>query len=235
MIRIAIVDDEKQYADELAEFISRFSKETGVAVEYETFGDGASFIDEYDPRFDIVLMDIAMPHLNGMDAAKLLRQKDKAVCLIFITTLSNYAIKGYEVDALDFVVKPATYELIKIKLEKAITSLKKCELSYVIASPTEMKRVALADISYIESNKHYLYFHTSGGEIKMRSTMKEIAEYFTANGFAFVSGSLLVNLPHVDYFKGNEISVKGEILPIARTCKTEFLQRLSAYVGGGRA
>lgn len=102
MIRIAIVEDEKQYADELAGFILDFSKETGVAVEYETFGDGASFIDEYDSRFDIVLMDIAMPHLNGMDAAKLLRQNDKQVCLIFITTLSNYAIKGYEVDAFDF-------------------------------------------------------------------------------------------------------------------------------------
>ncbi len=235
MIRIAIVEDEKQYADELAGFILDFSNETGVAVEYETFGDGASFIDEYDSRFDIVLMDIAMPHLNGMDAAKLLRQKDKQVCLIFITTLSNYAIKGYEVDALDFVVKPTAYDRIKIKLEKAIASLKKSELTYVISSPTEMKRVALSDIIYIESNKHYLYFHTTDGVIKMRSTMKEIAAFFTANGFAFASGSLLVNLPHVDCFKGNEIIVDGETLLIARTCKTEFLQRLSAYVGGGRA
>lgn len=235
MITIAVVEDEKEYSDVLLEYIARFSKETHIAVNAEVFGDGASFIDEYSPRFDIVLMDIAMPHLNGMEAAKRLREKDKTVCLIFITTLANYAIRGYEVNALDFLVKPPTYELFKIKLEKAIAvSNKNAELTYTIAAPTEMRRVPLSEIIYIESNKHYLIFHTISGEFRMRSTMREVTEFFTTNGFAFLSGSLLVNLTHVDSFKGNDISICGEVLPITRIYKAAFLQALAKSVGGGK-
>ncbi len=236
MIGIAIVEDEKEYADTLADYIRRYSKETGVATRFELLGDGMSFIDEYDSRFDIVLMDIAMPHMNGMDAAKRLREKDKNVCLIFIMTLFGYAVKGYEVNALDFVVKPTNYELMKIKLDKAIASVKKSELSYTVATPTEMRRILLADILYIESVKHYLYFHTTDGEsVRMRGSLKDIAEFFVGNGFAFLSGSLLVSLPHVDSFKGSEIKINGELLPIARAYKSKFLQQLSAYIGGGKA
>ena len=69
----------------------------------------------------------------------------------------------------------------------------------------------------------------------MRGSLKDIAEFFVGNGFAFLSGSLLVSLPHVDSFKGSEIKINGELLPIARAYKSKFLQQLSAYIGGGKA
>ncbi|MBR1813100.1 MAG: response regulator transcription factor [Lachnospiraceae bacterium] len=124
MIRIAVVEDEKEYSDQLFSYLERFRKETHQAVSAELFCDGMSFLDEYKGDFDIVFMDIAMPHMNGLEAAKKLRQVDGIVCLIFITTLAQYAIRGYEVDALDFLVKPVTYELFRLKLEKALFYLK---------------------------------------------------------------------------------------------------------------
>lgn len=94
--------------------------------------------------FDIVLMDIAMPHMNGLEAARRLRGIDSSVCLIFITTLAQYAIRGYEVDALDFLVKPVQYELFRLKLEKALYYISKTtSASYAIVTAAGMRRVRL--------------------------------------------------------------------------------------------
>ena len=234
MLNIAIVEDEQEYADQLTGYIERFRAETHTAVRYKLFTDGMSFIDEYDGRFDIVLMDIAMPHMNGLEAAKRLREADSVVCMIFITTLSKYALKGYEVDALDFLVKPVRYELFRLKLEKALFYIgKRVSSVYSIVTATSMQKVRLADIYYIESAKHYLLFHTAQEEYKMRGTMKEINEYFVENGFAHISGSVLVNLSHVDAMRGGDVTVAGTLLPVARAYRSGFMQALTGFIGGG--
>ena len=114
------------------------------------FSDGASFIDEYTGGFQIVLMDIAMPNMNGLETARRLREIDDVVCLIFITSLSQYAIRGYEVSALDYVVKPLSYDLFKIKLAKAISHLNK-DTIYTVKIPNGVQKIRLSDLVYIES------------------------------------------------------------------------------------
>ena len=124
MIHIAIVEDEKEFAQTLQDYIQRYMAETHTAIQTDTFHDGMSFLDEYSGKYQIVFMDIAMPHMNGMDTAERLRKVDSNVCLIFITSLAQYAIRGYEVEALDFIVKPVAYDLFKIRLEKAISRIR---------------------------------------------------------------------------------------------------------------
>lgn len=121
IINIAVVEDEQQQILNYQNYLDRFQKERKIMVKTHYFNDGLLFLEQYHQNeFDIVLMDIAMPQMNGLETAKRLRTVDKNVCLIFITTLAQYAIKGYEVDALDFLIKPVGFDLFSIKLEKAI-------------------------------------------------------------------------------------------------------------------
>ena len=152
------------------------------------------------------------------------------VCLIFITSLAQYALKGYEVNAFDFLVKPLSYELFCIKFEKALAHLDRNE-AYYIKVPNGGKKVSPGQIAYVESNKHYLEFHVHGDVYRMRGSMKEIQDYFLAGHFGLINSSILVNLSMVDEWKGNEIKVRGQTFTISQKYKKEFLDRLTVQMG----
>lgn len=105
MINVAIVEDEDSQVQVLYEYIERYSHESGSKYSYKRFRDGYEFIENYRQEFGVVLLDINMPHLNGMDAAVMLREKDKNVSIVFITSLVQFALRGYEVDAVSFMKK----------------------------------------------------------------------------------------------------------------------------------
>lgn len=216
-----------------AGYVKRYFTEKPQPFETDVFEDGIDFISDYGGGYDLVLMDIAMPHMNGLEAAKRLREADREVCLVFVTTLAQYAIRGYEVNAFDFLVKPVSYELFRIKMDRICEHVgRKRGESFTVQSAGMMKKVPLDRIYYVESVKHYLFFHTADGELKMRGSLSEIDEFFRGNGFAGVNRSLLVNLMHVDGYDAQEVSVAGEKLPLSRVYKTDFLNALTRYVGG---
>ncbi|MBQ1490419.1 MAG: response regulator, partial [Blautia sp.] len=105
-IRIAIVEDEEAPRLALLTCLERFGKEKGLALSLSTFSDALSLLDHYEPIYDLIFMDIQLPYLNGMDAARRLRAMDQSVLLVFVTNLTQYAIAGYEVAALDYILKP---------------------------------------------------------------------------------------------------------------------------------
>ena len=177
--------------------------------------------------FDGILFD-----LDGLDAARRLREVDQDVCLIFLTSMAQYAIRGYEVAALDFVIKPLAYDLFKIKLEKAIARIRVDE-SFHIQVSNGIKTVRFSQLRYVESSKHYLYFHTGTDTHRMRGSMRDITAAFLANGFAAASGSLLLNLSYVEQASGSEVTVAGEHFSVARTYKNDFWNRLTGYMSGG--
>ena len=107
MINVAIVEDEKQAADRLCSLFCRYERERGEKFRVVVFSDPVTFLANYSPDYELIMMDIDMPDLNGMDAVRKLREADREVMVIFVTNLAQYAVKGYEVDAFDFIVKPA--------------------------------------------------------------------------------------------------------------------------------
>lgn len=232
-MRIAIVEDENKAAELLISYIKRYEEEKGMSFEVIRFTNGLSFISDYKADIDIIFMDIEMPHLDGMTTAQKLRELDEQVCLIFVTNMAQYAIKGYEVDAMDFVVKPVRYFNFSLKLDRAVKQrrrLEKAEL--VLPNKENAQRLSITDILYIEVKNHTLIYHTvSGDTVSIRGTISAEEEKLRSQGFARCSNSYLVNLARVTAVEKNTLLVGGRALPISRTQKAELMRALADFVG----
>ena len=109
MFKIAIVEDQEETRESLNRFVRQYAQEQGLQVEISLITDGAEIAEHYTPGFDIIFMDVEMPRLDGFGAAEAIRAVDADVVLVFVTNMAQYAIRGYEVDALDYVLKPVNY------------------------------------------------------------------------------------------------------------------------------
>ena len=232
MYRIAIVEDNAKSAEKLKRYLKRFSQERNIPLQYSVFVDGMDFVSDYKADFDVILMDIEMPHMDGMEAARRLRAMDEEVCLIFVTNLAHYAIEGYEVRAMDFLVKPVEYDNFSLKLQKALASrsrMQKKEL--VINNGSGFRRIRLDELYYIEVMDHNLIYHTTGGDFSERGSIREKEELLRDFGFARASNSFLVNLRYATAFSGGDVTVAGARIPVGRTKKKDFLKSLTEYLG----
>lgn len=147
MPNIALVEDEPEAADVLAAFIARYADEKGLELAVTRFGNAMDF-EMTHQHFDLVFMDIQMPGINGMEAAQLMRTYDSETPIIFVTNLAQYAVKGYEVDALDFIVKPVTYFNFRMRMDKAMRRIRRnASRSIAIGTRDGMRVVALSDMN----------------------------------------------------------------------------------------
>ena len=123
MIRVAVVEDEAVHADRLIACLRRYGRENDLAFSVARFSDAISFLETYRGGFDLVFLDIRMPGIDGMEAAKRLRGIDAAVQLVFVTSLVRYAVDGYAVGAADYIVKPFSYEVFALKLSRILRQM----------------------------------------------------------------------------------------------------------------
>lgn len=234
MIRIAIVEDDDACRLQLESHVRRFGRERGEEIEPVLFSDGLSLADEYLPIWDILLLDIEMPRMDGMTAAQKIRALDRDVIIIFITNMAKYAIKGYEVDALDYVLKPVGYFALATKLEKAVRYVRSQAQQFLLVPEDDgLHRVPVRDICYIEVLKHWLYLHTTSGIRTMPGSLNEMEQKLAGKFFVRCNKGYLVNLRHVSLVKSNTVVVGGDELLISRRRKEAFLLAVTDYYGGG--
>jgi DNA-binding LytR/AlgR family response regulator len=232
MIRIAIVEDEISYQEQLTIFLRRFEQDRGESIEVEVYSDGYEIVENYKAQFDIILMDVQMQFMDGMSAAEEIRKMDSEVVIIFITNMAQYAIKGYEVDALDYVLKPISYFPFSQRLNRAIDRMKKRESNYItIILKGGIKRLKISDIYYVESQGHKLIFCTKEGELIATGTMKELEKELSSFHFFRGNKGYLINLEHVEGMNDSCAVVRGENLIISRTKRRAFMESLSNYWG----
>lgn len=233
MYHIAIVEDEKDFAEQLQEFLKKYQKEHDMAFKISVFGDGAEILENYEPLYDVILLDIEMPRVNGMEAAAKIRRMDADVVLVFITNMASYAIHGYEVGALDFVMKPITYYPFSMKLTRAIKRARtKAQQQILLTLPDGVKKIGIHQIYYVEVQNRILHYHTDEGEYRMRGTMTGAEEMFASYPFVKCNHWYMVNLMHVTEVRKNVAVVGGHELEISRRNRTAFLKALTEYVGG---
>lgn len=234
-MKLAIVDDERKMTNLLSEYSRKFEKENGELMQISVYHHPNDFLKNYSSDYDLVLMDIEMPGLNGIEAARELRRMDSRVVLMFITNMAQYAINGYEVEAIDFVIKPISYPDFALKIHKAMRYVKRNKDRKVALSTQEGTiYLHLSDIYYIEVMRHYLVYHTLNGENTVRGVLKEVEEMLKEYHFVRSNHCYLINLKYVESITGNTVKVAGNELQISRNKKSEFLMEFARYVGGMR-
>lgn len=233
LLSIAIVDDVRSETEYLASFVERYGNENNEKIKIARFKSGFDFLDGYKAVYDAVFLDIEMPDIDGMAAARKLREFDNDIIIIFVTNIAKYAIQGYSVGALDYLLKPPKYADIKMRMN--IISKRKRLNDYSIVIPYQggERKLTSGEIVYVESRGHDIIFHTDGDEILWKgTTLKRVESELTEHGFYRCNNCYLVNLRYCTEIKDNSVMVNGEELQISRARKKGFMVALVNALGG---
>ena len=233
MIQVAVVEDEAVCREQLGTYLKKFEQEQDETIEVAMFSDGDQILKDYRPVYDIIFLDIQMKFVDGMKAAEEIRKLDSKVMLIFVTNMAQYAIRGYEVNAFDFILKPLSYFAFSQKLKRAVVAVKKQAARYLsVKIDGGLLRLSLKEIEYIESMKHRIMLHTSTETYSFTGTMKEMEERLLEDHFFRCNNSYLVNLSKVKRVNGSEVLVGEHLLQISRPRRKAFLAALTDHMGG---
>ena len=231
MFKVAIVEDEDLYVKELKHYFTRFEEESGSKFRITAYHDGDDLLKTYQGQFDIILMDIQMRFVDGMSAAELIRKQDAEVIIIFITNMAQYAVKGYEVDAMDYILKPVTYFTFTQKLQKALNKLKKrSEIFISIPVKGGIYKLTISELRYVESHGHILNYHTRTEIVSSRAKLADVASVLDRYGFFRINKGCIVNMKYVDTVLDGNCYLEQTVLPIARNKKKAFMDKLTEYI-----
>lgn len=231
MLKIAIVEDELSEAETLKAQIARFADESGESCFVDVYQDGLAFLDGYQHNHDVIFMDIQMPHLNGMDTAQRLRALNEEVPLVFVTNMKQFAIEGYSVSALDFILKPVNYYRLSTVLKKISRTLQHKAMEEFIRTENGVIRLRVDEISHIEVQGRNIIYHTQGRNIHTRGRLKELEEKLAPCGFVRCNNYCLVNLRHVTALEKETVSVDGVKIEVSQRRRKDLLRVMGLYMG----
>lgn len=216
--RIAVIDDNVIDTEYVTALVKRWADARSLAVQTDSFPSAEAFLFAYDEdkAWDILLLDIEMGGKNGVELAKIVRQSNDHVQLVFITGFPDFVAEGYEVSALHYLMKPVSEEKLDTVLDRAIANLAKSEKRLCVTFDRQTEYVPLSQICYIEAQKQYVVIHTVSGNYRMKASLvdteKQLDEYFFKCQRSFV-----VNLQYVKRIRQDCVVLKnGEEVPISR-------------------
>ncbi len=232
-MRAAIIDDDRRDRERLRSFIEQYQKDTGTEVKTELFSGGVEFLERFRADYDIIFLDIEMPGMDGLETAREIRRTDGSAAILFITNMAQYAIRGYEVNAVDFMVKPVNYYNFADKLKRAIDFSARRKRRYLLLkNGEEIVRIPAAELFYAEKEGNNLIYHVRGGEYRERGSIQGLKGKLDETMFAECMSGCMVNLSYVEKLGRDTVLVAGQTLPVSRRLKKEFVQKFMDYVGG---
>lgn len=239
MYNVAIVEDERSATELLESYLARYSEENGVEFRSASFENPIVFLESYKQGYDLVLLDIELPDMMGMDVARKFREIDDAAALVFVTNMAQYAIDGYSVNADDFIVKPVSYFDFAMKLKRILKKIDRNDGAKVTLYDDGLARlVSLTDVRYVEVRNHTLIYHTVDGEYEARGVLKRVESLLSANNFVRCNNYCMVNLRYVAGLKDYTLYVtfgrgrnEREGIGISHPRKKDFVKALNDYLG----
>ena len=201
MLRIGILEDEKARSDELMGFLERYKNEHGsFSYSVKVYETGGKLLFDYKQDYDLLFLDIRLPDMLGIDAAREIRKIDPNVMIVFVTSLTQYAIDGYEVNAFDYILKPLMYQPFALKLTRILNILNRASAKKMLTLKTKQLTFRLDTdvILYVEVSGHNLIFHTLEREYRIWGTLSKIEQELEGGSFSRCNACYLVNLKYVD-------------------------------------
>lgn len=231
MIRIAIVEDSDQNAEILIDYLSRYQMVSDYRFKIIRYSDGDEINLIEKGQYDLILMDIEMERMNGIEAAKKVRQIDADVIIMFITQTPHYAMQGFEVDALDYVLKPINYYAFTQRLSRALERLsRRSQKSIMIETGGFVRKVPMNMIKFVEMTNHEANYHLDDEVITLRESLKSIELKLQDSRFFKCNQSFLVNFDFIDATQGNNILIGNITIPLSRAKKKQFMDAFNNYI-----
>ncbi|WP_312635958.1 LytTR family DNA-binding domain-containing protein [Oscillibacter sp.] len=226
-MKVAIVEDEMPHAEALQELLRQWSEERQVLIDVALFGSGEAISSACGDPFDLVFMDIQMDGMNGISVARQLRQQDFHGQLVFLTSFSEYVFDGYEVQALNYFMKPVPYEKIAKCMDYVEQKLH--DDHYTFRDHDLVTRIAYSKIIYFCSANHYTQIITTEGDFRQRESLQIVFSHLPSR-FLFCHRTIIINMEHISKLKGRELVLSnGVIVPISQTYLQDVRSALMSY------
>ncbi len=235
--RFVVVEDEPEAAHALLSSLERYAAEHGEEFQ-TTWLKSALDLAEASRSADLVFLDIELPQINGMDAAAEFRLTDQSTPIIFVTNLAQYAVRGYQVSALDFIVKPFTYFDLALRLDRAMAVIRQNAGRGISIRTREGLRVFPArELVMLETAGHDVVYRLSGGEeLSARGSLKSVEAELGGSPFLRVSSSCIINMSHVRGLADGKVTLSdGSTCWISRANKKRCTTEIARFLGGGGA
>lgn len=226
MMKIAICDDEIHFIDAICPLLEQWAKERGVKLTLCRFTNGDDLVEAHrNECMDLIILDVIMPLLSGIDAARELRNRNQTVPIIFLTSSREFAVDSYEVKAFNYLIKPVDKTKLFLTLDDFLKIYNQPKNFFVAKTTDGFCKIAIADVDYLEAqNKLVLVHLTNGRTIEIRELFSKCAEVFSPeNGFCCCHRSYIVNLSNVEQFSKTEVvTIHNAVIPISRNNYTAF-------------
>lgn len=233
MVSVAIVEDDPVYTKRLQEYLKKYEEEYREPLQVTAYSDGDEIVENYRGQFDLILMDIEMRFMDGMAAAEQIRKQDSRVIIIFITNMAQYAIRGYAVDALDYVLKPISYFAFSQRIRRAMGRMKKREEHYVaINTKNGVYKIPASQLYWVESQGHRLTYHTKDAQYESTTaSIGKLEKELGSANFFRCNKCYLINLRFVTGIEKDDVLLGDKNIPVSRAKKSDLKKALVAYMG----
>ena len=232
MLHIAIVDDEPSVCDFLRQGTQSVLDNASLEGNISVFNSAEAFLASSAQPFHLVLLDIQMQGMDGMACAEMLRQRDSNVVIIFITSMVQYAVQGYLVEALDYIVKPVTEAQLQLSLGRALRKLQDRQPHTVaFRAGGVITPVSVEDVLYVEAVNHSAIAHTVRGEIPCGMTLSAVENLLAPYHFHRCHAAFLINLAKVERVQANDVVVAGVTVPVSKHRRKAMMQAITAWWG----
>lgn len=223
-INIAICDDNEVFCNQLNAFIDKFSQENDMNFEVSTFNSGLELLCQYTDEYKIIMLDIEMKGMNGIETALEIRKKNQKVIIWFLTVSELYIMEGYKAEAYRYLIKPLTYEQFSKEFEESIKWMEEKYLSPIVVEfRNKTYHLEANDILFIEVFGHKLIYHLNDEAITAIDTLNNIELELQKSNFLRIHRSYLINLKKVKTFSKSEVVMENnEKVPISKYKEKEF-------------
>ena len=230
-MRIAICDDEERYRIELKTILNKLLINADLNID--TFDDGNILADAFAASpYDLVFLDIEMPAVDGITLAKKIRARSENVFIVFLTSHIEYALEGYEVNALRYLTKPVDIEKLK-EVIRYVQEKQGSSRQIIIKEDGEEILIDINDVIYMESMNQNVRIVTAKGEHVIRYNIGDFEEQLKNDGFFRIHRGYLISLSKVKKLSGNDVILDGgETLPVSRSNVKPLKEALYTYVEG---